>query len=114
MQIMFSLLSVHSFSVSVLPGTKLESGAATLHLCNNVLVIAKDLPAVIIGHWNLLDLRRYGPVNNGFVFEGGTRCGYCECANIIMKRLIIFSLFIKCSFKVWLVIMVFCFVTCKV
>ncbi|XP_016360615.1 protein Dok-7 isoform X2 [Sinocyclocheilus anshuiensis] len=72
----YCLGEVHSFSVSVLPGTKLESGPATLHLCNNVLVIAKDLPAVIRGHWNLLDLRRYGPVNNGFVFEGGTRCGY--------------------------------------
>lgn len=96
---MFSLLSVHSFSVSVLPGTKLESGAANLHLCNNVLVIAKDLPAVIIGHWNLLDLRRYGPVNNGFVFEGGTRCGYCEYADITMKRLIIFSFLIKCNIK---------------
>lgn len=78
-------LSVHSFSVSVLPGTKLESGPATLHLCNDVLVIAKDLPAVIIGHWNLLDLRRYGPVNNGFVFEGGTRCGYCEYGNKTRK-----------------------------
>ncbi|XP_067285001.1 protein Dok-7 isoform X2 [Pseudorasbora parva] len=76
LRLRYCLGEVHSFSVSVLPGTKLESGAATLHLCNNVLVIAKDLPAVIIGHWNLLDLRRYGPVNNGFVFEGGTRCGY--------------------------------------
>ncbi|XP_067257317.1 protein Dok-7 [Chanodichthys erythropterus] len=76
LRLRYCLGEVHSFSVSVLPGTKLESGAATLHLCNNVLVIAKDLPAIIIGHWNLLDLRRYGPVNNGFVFEGGTRCGY--------------------------------------
>ncbi|XP_050971059.1 protein Dok-7 isoform X1 [Labeo rohita] len=76
LRLRYCLGEVHSFSVSVLPGTKLESGPATLHLCNNVLVIAKDLPAVIIGHWNLLDLRRYGPVNNGFVFEGGTRCGY--------------------------------------
>ncbi|XP_056103054.1 protein Dok-7 isoform X3 [Rhinichthys klamathensis goyatoka] len=76
LRLRYCLGEVHSFSVSVLPGTKLESGAATLHLCNNVLVIAKDLPAVIIGHWDLLDLRRYGPVNNGFVFEGGTRCGY--------------------------------------
>ncbi|XP_073693424.1 protein Dok-7 isoform X2 [Garra rufa] len=76
LRLRYCLGEVHSFSVSVLPGTKLESGPATLHLCNNVLVIAKDLPAVIIGHWDLLDLRRYGPVNNGFVFEGGTRCGY--------------------------------------
>uniref|UniRef100_A0A8C1RXC1 Docking protein 7 n=1 Tax=Cyprinus carpio TaxID=7962 RepID=A0A8C1RXC1_CYPCA len=76
LRLRYCLGEVHSFSVSVLPGTKLESGPATLHLCNNVLVIAKDLPAVIIGHWNLLDLRRYGPVSNGFVFEGGTRCGY--------------------------------------
>ncbi|XP_026071564.1 protein Dok-7 isoform X2 [Carassius auratus] len=76
LRLRYCLGEVHSFSVSVLPGTKLESGPATLHLCNDVLVIAKDQPAVIIGHWNLLDLRRYGPVNNGFVFEGGTRCGY--------------------------------------
>lgn len=70
--------SVHRFSVGVLAGTQLESGPATLHLCNNLLALARDVPPVIIGHWNLTDLRRYGPVPNGFVFEGGTRCGYCE------------------------------------
>lgn len=70
--------SVHRFSVGVLPGTKLESGPATLHLCNNLLALARDVPPVIIGHWNLPELRRYGPVPNGFVFEGGTRCGYCK------------------------------------
>lgn len=75
LRLRYCLGEVHSFNVFVLPGTKLESGPATLHLCNNLLVIAKDLPAVITGHWNLLDLRRYGPVSNGFVFEGGTRCG---------------------------------------
>ncbi|XP_072526258.1 protein Dok-7-like isoform X2 [Salminus brasiliensis] len=72
----YHLGEVHSFNVTVLPGTKLESGPATLHFCNNLLVIARDIPPVIIGQWNLLDLRRYGPVTNGFVFEGGTRCGY--------------------------------------
>ncbi|XP_067435674.1 protein Dok-7-like isoform X1 [Thunnus thynnus] len=72
----YSLGEVHRFSVAVLPGTKLESGPATLHLCNNLLALARDVPPVIIGHWNLPDLRRYGPVPNGFVFEGGTRCGY--------------------------------------
>ncbi|XP_056883138.1 protein Dok-7 isoform X1 [Takifugu flavidus] len=72
----YSLGEVHRFSVGVLPGTKLESGPATLHLCNNLLALARDLPPVIVGHWNLPDLRRYGPVPNGFVFEGGTRCGY--------------------------------------
>lgn len=70
--------SVHRFSVGVLAGTQLESGPATLHLCNNLLALARDVPPNIIGHWNLTDLRRYGPVPNGFVFEGGTRCGYCE------------------------------------
>lgn len=73
------LCLVHRFSVGVLPGTKLESGPATLHLCNNLLALARDVPPVIVGHWNLPDLRRYGPVPNGFVFEGGTRCGYCKC-----------------------------------
>uniref|UniRef100_A0A3Q1BGM3 PH domain-containing protein n=1 Tax=Amphiprion ocellaris TaxID=80972 RepID=A0A3Q1BGM3_AMPOC len=72
----YSLGEVHRFSVGVLPGTKLESGPATLHLCNNLLALAREVPPVIIGHWNLPDLRRYGPVPNGFVFEGGTRCGY--------------------------------------
>ncbi|CAJ1086236.1 protein Dok-7-like isoform X2 [Xyrichtys novacula] len=72
----YSLGEVHRFSVGVLPGTKLESGPATLHLCNSLLALARDVPPVIIGHWNLPDLRRYGPVPNGFVFEGGTRCGY--------------------------------------
>ncbi|XP_068444425.1 protein Dok-7-like [Clinocottus analis] len=72
----YSLGEVHRFSVGVLPGTKLENGPATLHLCNNLLALARDVPPVIIGHWNLPDLRRYGPVPNGFVFEGGSRCGY--------------------------------------
>ncbi|XP_070786325.1 protein Dok-7-like [Enoplosus armatus] len=72
----YSLGEVHRFNVGVLPGTKLESGPATLHLCNNLLALARDVPPVIIGHWNLPDLRRYGPVPNGFVFEGGTRCGF--------------------------------------
>lgn len=75
-RVRYSLGEVHKFSVGVLPGTKLESGPGTLHLCNNLLVLARDIPPVIIGQWNLPDLRRYGPVSNGFVFEGGTRCGY--------------------------------------
>ncbi|XP_030017501.1 protein Dok-7-like isoform X2 [Sphaeramia orbicularis] len=75
-RIRYSLGEVHRFSVGVLPGTKLESGPASLHLCNSLLALARDAPPVIIGHWNLPDLRRYGPVPNGFVFEGGTRCGY--------------------------------------
>ncbi|KAK3523465.1 hypothetical protein QTP86_033598 [Hemibagrus guttatus] len=76
LRLRYYLGEVHSFKVTVLPGTKLETGLATLHLCNNLLVIARDIPPVISGQWNLLDLRRYGPVPNGFVFEGGTRCGY--------------------------------------
>lgn len=71
-------VSAHRFNVHVLPGTKLESGPATLHLCNNLLVVTKDLPPVVAGQWKLSDLRRYGAVPNGFVFEGGTRCGSCE------------------------------------
>ncbi|XP_049616661.1 protein Dok-7-like isoform X3 [Syngnathus scovelli] len=72
----YSLGEVHRFSVGVLAGTKLESGPATLHLCNNLLALVRDSSPVVLGHWNLPDLRRYGPVPNGFVFEGGTRCGY--------------------------------------
>ncbi|KAK1791905.1 hypothetical protein P4O66_013886 [Electrophorus voltai] len=75
-RIRYCLGEVHRFSVNVQPGTKLESGPATLHLCNNLLVIARDVPPAIIAQWRLSDLRRYGAVPNGFVFEGGTRCGY--------------------------------------
>ncbi|XP_051784199.1 protein Dok-7 isoform X2 [Erpetoichthys calabaricus] len=76
LRIRYSLGEVHRFNVAVLPGTKLESGSAVLHLCNNLLVIVRDIPPGIIGQWKLSDLRRYGAVPNGFVFEGGTRCGY--------------------------------------
>lgn len=75
-RIRYSLGEVHRFSVNVEPGTKLESGPASLHLCNNLLVLTRGLPPVVIGHWKLSALRRYGAVPNGFVFEGGTRCGY--------------------------------------
>ncbi|XP_077445044.1 protein Dok-7-like isoform X4 [Stigmatopora argus] len=76
LRLRYSLGEVHRFSVGVMAGTKLESGPATLHLCNNLLALARDTPPVVVGHWNLPDLRRYGPVPDGFVFEGGTRCGY--------------------------------------
>ncbi|XP_036431179.1 protein Dok-7 [Colossoma macropomum] len=75
-RIRYSLGEVHRFSVNVQPGTKLESGPAILHLCNNLLAVARDIPPSVIGQWRLSDLRRYGAVPNGFVFEGGTRCGY--------------------------------------
>ncbi|XP_056136497.1 protein Dok-7 [Lampris incognitus] len=72
----YSLGEVHRFNVNVQPGTKLESGPAALHLCNNLLVLTRDHPPAVCGHWRLPELRRYGAVPNGFVFEGGTRCGY--------------------------------------
>ncbi|XP_017579276.2 protein Dok-7 isoform X1 [Pygocentrus nattereri] len=75
-RIRYSLGEVHRFTVNVQPGTKLESGPAILHLCNNLLAVARDIPPSVIGQWRLSDLRRYGAVPNGFVFEGGTRCGY--------------------------------------
>lgn len=70
--------SVHRFSVGVEPGTQLESGPASLHLCNNLLVLTRGVLPVTVGHWKISALRRYGAVPNGFVFEGGSRCGYCE------------------------------------
>ncbi|XP_077731912.1 protein Dok-7 isoform X9 [Canis aureus] len=75
-RIRYALGEVHRFHVTVAPGTKLESGPATLHLCNDVLVVARDIPPAVMGQWKLSDLRRYGAVPNGFIFEGGTRCGY--------------------------------------
>ncbi|XP_032349059.1 protein Dok-7 isoform X2 [Camelus ferus] len=75
-RIRYALGEVHRFHVTVAPGTKLESGPATLHLCNDILVVARDVPPAVAGQWKLSDLRRYGAVPNGFIFEGGTRCGY--------------------------------------
>ncbi|KAF3843919.1 hypothetical protein F7725_015967 [Dissostichus mawsoni] len=75
-RIRYSLGEVHRLCVNVEPGTKLESGPASLHLCNDLLVLTRGVPPVVIGHWKLSALRRYGAVPNGFVFEGGTRCGY--------------------------------------
>ncbi|XP_062964039.1 protein Dok-7 isoform X2 [Cynocephalus volans] len=75
-RIRYALGEVHRFHVTVAPGTKLESGPATLHLCNDILVLARDVPPAVTGQWKLSDLRRYGAVPNGFIFEGGTRCGY--------------------------------------
>ncbi|XP_013013087.1 protein Dok-7 isoform X4 [Cavia porcellus] len=75
-RIRYALGEVHGFHVTVAPGTKLESGPATLHLCNDTLVLAKDVPPAVMGQWKLSDLRRYGAVPSGFIFEGGTRCGY--------------------------------------
>ncbi|XP_032251508.1 protein Dok-7 isoform X1 [Phoca vitulina] len=75
-RIRYALGEVHRFHVTVAPGTKLESGPATLHLCNDILVVARDVPPAVMGQWKLSDLRRYGAVPNGFIFEGGTRCGY--------------------------------------
>nr|XP_045247992.1 protein Dok-7 isoform X4 [Macaca fascicularis] len=75
-RIRYALGEVHRFHVTVAPGTKLESGPATLHLCNDILVLARDIPPAVTGQWKLSDLRRYGAVPSGFIFEGGTRCGY--------------------------------------
>lgn len=62
----------------VAPGTKLESGHCHPHLCNDILVVARDVPQLVAGQWKLWDLRRYGAVPSGFIFEGGTRCGFCK------------------------------------
>ncbi|XP_059867870.1 protein Dok-7 isoform X1 [Delphinus delphis] len=72
-RIRHALGEVHRFHVTVAPGTKLESGPATLHLCNDILVVARDVPPAVTGQWKLSDLRRYGAVPSGFIFEGGTR-----------------------------------------
>lgn len=98
----FFPLLVHRFHVVVSPGTKLESGPATLHFCNDILVLVKDSPPTIMGQWKLSDLRRYGAVPNGFVFEGGTRCGYCEflCLSFVVweyrKILTSMAVVLKC------------------
>uniref|UniRef100_A0A667G9F8 PH domain-containing protein n=2 Tax=Lynx canadensis TaxID=61383 RepID=A0A667G9F8_LYNCA len=86
-RIRYALGEVHRFHVTVAPGTKLESGPATLHLCNDVLVVARDIPPAVAGQWKLSDLRRYGAVPSGFIFEGGTRCGYCKYAGPLGVRL---------------------------
>uniref|UniRef100_A0A672GG97 Docking protein 7 n=1 Tax=Salarias fasciatus TaxID=181472 RepID=A0A672GG97_SALFA len=75
-RVRYSLGEVHRFGVTVEPGTTLQNGSASLHLCNNLLALSRGVPPFVIGHWKLSALRRYGAVPNGFVFEGGSRCGY--------------------------------------
>ena len=42
------------------------------------------VPPKIVHSWNLNDLRRFGPLENGrFCFEGGSRCGKGEGVHIL-------------------------------
>ncbi|TMS23732.1 Protein Dok-7, partial [Larimichthys crocea] len=50
-RVRYSLGEVHRFSVNVEPGTKLERGPASLHLCNNLLVPNQRRPSC--RHWPL-------------------------------------------------------------
>lgn len=99
-------LIVHRFQVFVAPGTKLESGPATLHFCNDILVLAKDLPPSVMGQWKLSDLRRYGAVPNGFIFEGGTRCGFCKykwpcLLNVVCNLFVEMQMLILSMWSLW-------------
>ncbi|NWX96375.1 DOK7 protein, partial [Nothoprocta ornata] len=93
-RIRYSLGEVHRFQVFVAPGTKLESGPATLHFCNDIFVLVKDLPPSVMGQWKLSDLRRYGAVPNGFIFEGGTRCGFCNTSLFFFLSYFFFSVYL--------------------
>lgn len=61
----------------VAPGTKLESGPATLHLCNDILVVARDVPQPWQGSGSWPDLRALWGLPNRFIFEAGPG-GFCR------------------------------------
>ncbi|XP_034044619.1 protein Dok-7 [Thalassophryne amazonica] len=74
-RIRYSLGEVPGFSVDGQPGTSLETGPASPPPVQQTFGSQQEPAPCVIGQWKLSALRRYGAVPNGFVFEGGTRCG---------------------------------------
>ncbi|XP_061427307.1 protein Dok-7-like isoform X2 [Lethenteron reissneri] len=71
----YSLGEAHSFAVTLAPGSRLEEGPGTLHCVNQTCALTRGAPPRLLARWNLPELRRYGAVPGGFVFEAGSRCG---------------------------------------
>uniref|UniRef100_A0A8C4R888 PH domain-containing protein n=1 Tax=Eptatretus burgeri TaxID=7764 RepID=A0A8C4R888_EPTBU len=65
---------VHSFAVTLAPGSMLEPGPAQLHCVNQTLALVRGCPPQLLTRWSLPEVRRYGAVPGGFVLEGGSRC----------------------------------------
>ncbi|XP_075929284.1 uncharacterized protein LOC116951007 isoform X2 [Petromyzon marinus] len=71
----YSLGEAHSFAVTLAPGSRLEEGPGTLHCVNQTCALTRGAPPRLLARWKLPELRRYGAVPGGFVFEAGSRCG---------------------------------------
>ncbi|XP_013385063.1 protein Dok-7-like, partial [Lingula anatina] len=58
------------------PGSKLSIGCPyTIHIQGQKLCVTSGSPPKLYQTWQLSDIRRFGTVEDKFVFEGGSRCG---------------------------------------
>ena len=64
--------------------SKLAPSPVKIHVQNRRFSMTAGVPPKIVHSWNLNDLRRFGPLENGrFCFEGGSRCGKGEGIHIL-------------------------------
>lgn len=71
--------------VGAAPGrAKIAPGPARLHIQEYRFSLTMGVPPRLIGVWNISQLRKYGVVENRFVFEGGSGCGRYEGVYVLV------------------------------
>jgi hypothetical protein len=64
--------------------SKFPVGPIRVHLQNRRFSVTSGIPPKLVHSWDLVDLRRYGGLENGrFCFEGGSRCGKGEGVHVL-------------------------------
>ncbi|TRY81230.1 hypothetical protein TCAL_10448 [Tigriopus californicus] len=64
--------------------SKFPLGQIRIHLQNRRFSLTTGVPPKLLHSWDLVDLRRYGGLENGrFCFEGGSRCGKGEGLHVL-------------------------------
>lgn len=59
-------------------------GPVKVHIQNRRFSLTSGVPPKLLHSWELVDLRRYGPLETGrFCFEGGSRCGKGEGIHLL-------------------------------
>lgn len=66
------------------PKAKIAPGPARLHIQEYRFSLTMGVPPRLIGVWNISQLRKYGVVENRFVFEGGSGCGRYEGVYVLV------------------------------
>ncbi|KAG8191299.1 hypothetical protein JTE90_006051 [Oedothorax gibbosus] len=68
------------------PKSKLPCGPARLHLQDHSFCLVNGVPPRLLGTWPLKELRRFGPVEGKFCFEGGSLCGKGEGLHVLLTN----------------------------